>query len=88
MSEIMPSKRNFGDTVDDIINNPAYDMLGGYHIFLRRMVIPFFLVIIVMLLWELTQNQIVTAVLTGLMAGPVFGLERVIAEWQIRKQSK
>jgi|TARA_B100001105_G_scaffold49241_1_gene37102 hypothetical protein len=88
MSEIMPSKRNFGDTVDDIINNPAYDMLGGYHIFLRRMVIPFFLVIIAMLLWELTQNQIVTAVLTGLMAGPVFGLERVIAEWQIRKQSK
>ena len=88
MSEIMPSKRNFGDTVDDIINNPVYDMLGGYHIFLRRMVIPFFLVIIAMLLWELTQNQIVTAVLTGLMAGPVFGLERVIAEWQIRKQSK
>ena len=21
------------DRVDDVINNPAYDMLGGYHIF-------------------------------------------------------
>ena len=51
MSEIMPSKRDFGDTVDDIINNPAYEMLGGYHIFLRRMLIPFFLFIIAMLLW-------------------------------------
>ncbi|MBT93189.1 MAG: hypothetical protein CMA61_05225 [Euryarchaeota archaeon] len=88
MSEIMPSKRDFGDTVDDIINNPAYEMLGGYHIFLRRMLIPFFLFIIGMLLWVWTQNQIITAVLTGLMFGPVFGLERLIAERQIRKQSK
>ncbi|MBT4650302.1 MAG: hypothetical protein HOC12_04030 [Euryarchaeota archaeon] len=88
MSEIMPSKRDFGDTVDDIINNPAYEMLGGYHIFLRRMLIPFFLFIIAMLLWVWTQNQIITAVLTGLMFGPVFGLERLIAERQIRKQSK
>lgn len=84
----MPSKRNFGDTVDDMINNPAYEMLGGYHIFLRRMLIPFFLLIIAMLIWQLTLNHIVTAVLTGLMCGPVFGLERVFAEWQIRKQSK
>ncbi|MBT3356882.1 MAG: hypothetical protein HN534_03260 [Euryarchaeota archaeon] len=84
----MPSKRDFGDTVDDIINNPAYEMLGGYHIFLRRMLIPFFLFIIAMLLWVWTQNQIITAVLTGLMFGPVFGLERLIAERQIRKQSK
>ena len=88
MSEIMPSKRDFGDTVDDIINNPAYEMLGGYHIFLRRMLIPFFLFIIAMLLWVWTQNQIITAVLTGLMFGPVFGLERLIAERQIRKQTK
>jgi hypothetical protein len=63
-------------------------MLGGYHIFLRRMLIPFFLFIIGMLLWVWTQNQIITAVLTGLMFGPVFGLERLIAERQIRKQSK
>ena len=88
MSGIMPSKRNFGDTVDDMINNPAYEMLGGYHIFFCFFLIPFFLLIIAMLIWQLTHNHMVTAVLTGLMCGPVFGLERVFAEWQIRKQSK
>ncbi|HIE81803.1 MAG TPA: hypothetical protein EYQ07_04670 [Candidatus Poseidoniales archaeon] len=79
------SKRDFGDMVDDIIDNPAYEMLGGYHIFLRRIAIPIILLLIAMVVYDLTKNQLATGIITGLALGPVLGLERALAEWQIRK---
>ena len=83
------------DRVDDVINNPAYDMLGGYHIFLRRMLIPIFIILIALLVWTITEpyisssltRKIVTAVITGLSLGPVTNFDRGVAEW-LRRRNK
>jgi hypothetical protein len=38
-----------------------------------------------MVVYDLTNNQLATGIITGLALGPVLGLERALAEWQIRK---
>ena len=80
------------DRVDDVINNPAYDMLGGYHIFLRRMLIPIFIILIALLVWTITEpisssltRKVVTAIITGLSLGPVTNFDRGVAEWLKRR---
>ena len=82
------------DRVDDVINNPAYDMLGGYHIFLRRMLIPIFIILIALLVWTITEpisssltRKVVTAIITGLSLGPVTNFDRGVAEW-LRRRNK
>ena len=82
------------DRVDDVINNPAYDMLGGYHIFLRRMLIPIFIILIALLVWTITEpisssltRKVVTAIITGLSLGPVTNFDRGVAEW-LRSRNK
>ena len=82
------------DRVDDVINNPAYDMLGGYHIFLRRMLIPIFIILIALLVWTITEpisssltRKVVTAIITGLTLGPVTNFDRGVAEW-LRRRNK
>ncbi len=77
----LPKKHDLSDRVDDIINNPAYEMLGGYQIFIRRMAIPAFLLIFGLFVWTLTEHKLLTAVLTGLAVGPAFNLDRALAEW-------
>ena len=37
-------KQGLEEAVDRVLNNPAYDMLGGYHMFLRRVTIPILLI--------------------------------------------
>ena len=82
------------DRVDDVINNPAYDMLGGYHIFLRRMLIPIIIILIALLVWTITEpisssltRKVVTAIITGLSLGPVTNFDRGVAEW-LRRRNK
>ena len=60
-------------------------MLGGYQIFLRRMLIPVVLVLFAMLVWSITEHQLVTAVITGLAVGPAFNFDRAVAEWLKRR---
>ena len=78
-------KKSFPDLVDDAIDNPAFELFGGYHIFLRRLLIPLILVLIGLLLYDLTGNKFFSAIITGLSVGPIMNLEKFVAE---RKQSK
>ena len=36
----------FEDLIDRMIENPAYDQMGGYQIFLRRFAIPVIMILI------------------------------------------
>ena len=36
-------KKGFPGMLDDAIDNPAFELLGGYHLFLRRFLIPIIL---------------------------------------------
>ncbi len=67
-------------------------MLGGYHIFLRRMLIPIFIILIALLVWTITEpisssltRKVVTAIITGLSLGPVTNFDRGVAEWLKRR---
>ncbi len=62
-------------------------MLGGYQIFIRRMLIPTLLVLFAMFVWSITEHQLVTAVITGLAVGPAFNFDRAVAEW-LRRRNK
>jgi len=69
-------------------------MLGGYHIFLRRMLIPIFIILIALLVWTITEpisssltRKVVTAIITGLSLGPVTNFDRGVAEW-LRRRNK
>jgi len=83
-------KQGLEDMVDRVIDNPAYDMLGGYHMFLRRITIPILLLLIFMIVYDFLLGYlssdgtlILTALVTGLSVGPIFGLERYFAQrWQ------
>ena len=78
-------RKGFPDIIDNAIDNPAFEMFGGYHIFLRRLLIPLLLLILALIIYDLTNNNIITAVLTGLSLGPIVNLERFVAERKIRK---
>ena len=83
---LLSRKRNFEDTLDGVINNPAYDMLGGYQIFIRRMAIPTFILIFALIIWSITSNKILTAFITGIAIGPILNFDRAIAHWfRLRK---
>ena len=45
-------KQGLDEMVDRVLNNPAYDMLGGYHMFLRRVTIPILLILIFMIVYD------------------------------------
>tara|TARA_B100001996_G_scaffold357064_1_gene320770 strand:+ start:1093 stop:1341 length:249 start_codon:yes stop_codon:yes gene_type:complete len=77
--------KGFPGLVDNAIDNPAFDMLGGYHLFLRRLLIPILIVIVAMIIYDLTDHKIVTAILTGLSVGPIVNFERFLAERKIHK---
>ena len=73
--------------VDKVVNNPAYELLGGYQLFLR-VTIPILLVLILLLYYTLfssfisSDNATILAFgFTGLLLGPVLNLDRLLAEW-------
>ncbi|MFL2963584.1 MAG: hypothetical protein ACJZ46_05035 [Candidatus Thalassarchaeaceae archaeon] len=74
--------------VDKVVNNPAYELLGGYQLFLRRVTIPIILVLLLLLSYTLfssftnSDNATILAFgFTGLLLGPVLNLDRLLAEW-------
>ena len=80
-------KQGLDQMVDRVIDNPAYDMFGGYHIFLRRVTIPIILILVFMMVYDLLSKfisddmtLILSALITGLSVGPILGLERYFAE--------
>jgi len=85
-------KQGLEEMVDRVIDNPAYDMLGGYHMFLRRITIPILLILIFMIVYDFLLvylssdvTLILTALVTGLSVGPIFGLEMYLAQRGQRK---
>ena len=85
-------KQGLDEMVDRVLNNPAYDMLGGYHMFLRRVAIPILLILIFMIVYDFLLKYlssdltlILSALVTGLSVGPIIGLETYFA---MRRQSK
>jgi len=85
-------KQGLDEMVDRVLNNPAYDMLGGYHMFLRRVTIPILLILIFMIVYDFLMGYlssdltlILSALVTGLSVGPIIGLETYFA---MRRQSK
>ena len=41
----------FDDLIDRMIENPAYDQMGGYQIFLRRFAIPVIMILIALFIY-------------------------------------
>ena len=85
-------KQGIDQMVDRVIDNPAYDMFGGYHMFLRRVTIPILLILIFMIVYDFLLGYlssdltlIISALITGLSVGPILGLERYFAEHRQRK---
>ncbi len=85
-------KQGLDEMVDRVIDNPAYDMLGGYHMFLRRVTIPILLILIFMIVYDFLLKYlssdltlILSALATGLSVGPIIGLETYFA---LRRQGK
>lgn len=88
----MSGKRNFEDSLDRVINNPSHEMTGGFSYLpiLMRVAIPIFILIVALLAWSLTSNQILTALITGIALGPIMNFDRAVALWikhrQLRKK--
>ena len=85
-------KQGLEEMVDRVIDNPAYDMFGGYHMFLRRVTIPILLILIFMIVYDFLLRYlssdltlILSALATGLSVGPIIGLETYFA---LRRQGK
>ena len=78
-------KKGFPELLDDAIENPAFELLGGYHLFLRRFLIPLILAILFLFIYDLFDNLIFSAIITGLSVGPIINLERYLAVRKLRK---
>ena len=86
------ASKGLEEMVDRAMDNPAYDMFGGYHMFLRRVTIPITLILIAMMVYTFLSGYlsddislILTALVTGLSVGPIFGVERYFGERRLRK---
>ena len=93
----LSKKRSFEDAIDQFLDNPAYDIEGGssYLPFVKRITFPIYLFLIFLLTWNLLVsinlfssgvNQILTALITGLMVGPILNFDRAVALWVRRQQ--
>ena len=82
----------FDDLIDRMIENPAYDQMGGYQIFLRRFAIPVIMILIALFIYtsldgyvSSSWNLVITSVITGSSLGPILAAERYLA---MRKSKK
>ena len=71
-------------------NIPLFESFSPYYLFFRRGLILILLISIAVGLYSTGLNEIAVAIITGLMIGPVLGLERylVLKAIQRRKQSE
>ena len=75
-----------GEIVDKMMDDPANDLFGGYYPFLRRMVIPFVLIMIFIFVYDLSGGSaLISAIFTGLLLGPVLLLERLMIIYLIKR---
>ena len=51
-------KQGLEEAVDRVLNNPAFEMLGGYYMVLRRVVIPILLILIFMSVYRFLLGDI------------------------------
>ena len=66
--------------------DPANDLFGGYYPFLRRMVIPFVLIMIFIFSYDLSNGSaLLSAIFTGFSLGPVLVLERLMIIYLIKQ---
>ena len=78
-------KKGFPELLDDAIDNPAFELLGGYHLFLRRFLIPIILAILFLFIYDISENLMISAIIAGLSIGPIINLERYLAVRKLRK---
>lgn len=71
-------------------NVQMYESFSPYYLFFRRAILLTTMIIIAAGLYATGLNQVVVAVLTGLLIGPIIGLERylVLKAIQKRKQAE
>tara|TARA_B100000614_G_scaffold57003_1_gene50107 strand:- start:32556 stop:32825 length:270 start_codon:yes stop_codon:yes gene_type:complete len=76
----------FEDLIDRMIENPAYDQMGGYQIFLRRFAIPVIMILIALFIYtsldeyvSSSWNLVITSIITGSSLGPILAAERYLA---------
>lgn len=71
-------------------NVRMYESFSPYYLFFRRAILITVLIIIAAGLYATGLNQIVVAVMTGLLIGPIIGLERylVLKAIQRRKEAE
>lgn len=80
----MPMPEEEGrELIDKVIGNPAFDQLGGYHIFFRRAAIPLLLFVIGLLTYTILDGflssqttLVVSFMVVGLSLGPILNFER------------
>ena len=73
-----------GKIIDQVTGNPAFDGLGGYYIFLRRVLIPILLAGVCLSSYSLATTWfdhgfsiVFAGMVTGLSVGPILALERM-----------
>ena len=78
--------------VDQVTGNPAFDGLGGYYIFLRRVLIPLLLAGVCLSSYSLMSpwfahgvSRGVAGMFTGLTLGPILTLEKMYGLWLNRE---
>jgi hypothetical protein len=69
--------------LDRVIGNPAFEQMGGYHIFFRRAAIPILLFVIGLFTYTVLANflshgtnLVASFAVVGLSIGPILNLER------------
>ena len=77
-----------GKIIDQVTGNPAFDGLGGYYIFLRRVLIPILLAGVCLSSYSLAKTWfdhgfsiVFAGMATGLSVGPILALERMYGIW-------
>ena len=77
-----------GKIIDQVTGNPAFDGLGGYYIFLRRVLIPILLAGVCVSSYSLANTWfdhgfsiVFAGMATGLSVGPILALERMYGIW-------
>ena len=66
-----------GDLVDRAITSPINDLMGGYYVFLRRLILPAIFILIFLLVFDLSNgSSVLAAIITGGSLGPVLLLEQ------------
>ena len=80
------------ELIDRATENPAFDGLGGYYIFIRRVAIPLILIGVCMSSYYMSvtlfshgTSIIFAGMVTGISLGPIMALEQVYGIWINKK---